>query len=78
MHQASFSQSTDEIDVLISCFPIGYQEISVKIFFDLNTGSTRENTDFYILFALLKCTCLATRWKYVVIYLTFLALDAIL
>ena len=42
------------------------------------TGSTSENTDFHVLVALVNCACLTTRWKYDVIYLTFLALDVIL
>ena len=36
------------------------------------TGTTSENTDFHVLIAS------QTRWKYDVIYLTFLALDVIL
>ena len=42
------------------------------------TGTTSENTDFRILVAKINCTCCITRWKYDVIYLTFLALDVIL
>ena len=42
------------------------------------TGSTSENTDFHVLVAAVNCACLTTRWKYDVIYLTFLALEVIL
>ena len=42
------------------------------------TGNTSENTDFHVLVAEVNCECLTTRWKYDVIYLTFLALDVIL
>ena len=42
------------------------------------TGSTSKNTYFHVLVAYVNCTCLTTRWKYDVIYLTFLALDVIL
>ena len=42
------------------------------------TGRTSENTDFHVLVALVKCACLTTKWKYDVIFLTFLALDVIL
>ena len=42
------------------------------------TDMTSENTDFHVLVAQVKCTCVTTRWKYDVIYLTFLALDVIL
>ena len=39
------------------------------------TGNTIENTDFHVLVASVNCACLPTRWKYDVIYLTFVALD---
>ena len=42
------------------------------------TGSTSENTDFHVLIARIDCACLATRWKYDVIYRAFFALDVIL
>ena len=42
------------------------------------TGTTSENTDFHVLVPFVNCACLTTRWKYDVIYLTFLALDVIL
>ena len=42
------------------------------------TGTTSENTDFHVLVAKVNCACLTTRWKYDVIYITFLALDVIL
>ena len=42
------------------------------------TGTTSENTDFHVLVAEVNCVCLTTRWKYDVIYLTFLMLDVIL
>ena len=42
------------------------------------TGTTSENNDFHVLVAEVKCACLTTRWKYDVIYFTFLALDVIL
>ena len=44
------------------------------------TGTTSENTYFHVLVAKVtcNCACLTTRWKYDVIYLTFLALDVIL
>ena len=42
------------------------------------TGRTSENTDFHVLVAWVNCACLTTRWKYDVIYITFLALDVIL
>ena len=42
------------------------------------TGTTSENTDFDVLVAKVYCACLTTRWKYDVIYFTFLALDVIL
>ena len=41
------------------------------------TGTTSENTDFHVLVAHVKCAYLKTRWKYDVIYSTFLALDVI-
>ena len=42
------------------------------------TGSTSENTNFHVLVAWVNCACLTNRWKYDVIYLTFLAPDVIL
>ena len=42
------------------------------------TGSTSENTNFHVLVAKVNCACLATRWKYDIIYLKFLTLDVIL
>ena len=42
------------------------------------TGTTSENTNFHVPVAYVICACLTTRWKYDVIYLTFLALDVIL
>ena len=36
---------------IISCFPIGYLEISVKNIFRSDTGSTSENTYFHVLVA---------------------------
>ena len=41
-------------------------------------GTTGENTDFHVLVAYVNCVCLTTRWKYDVIYLTFLAPDVML
>ena len=42
-------------------------------------GNTTSFTlHFHVLVALVNCTCLTTRWKYDVIYLTFLTLDVIL
>ena len=46
--------------------------------FQSYTGTTSENTNFHVLVAEVNCTCLTTRCKYNVIYLTFLALDVIL
>ena len=46
--------------------------------FRSNSGTTNENTDFHVLVAAVNCACLTTRWKYDVIYLTFLALDVII
>ena len=42
------------------------------------TGTTSENTDFHVLVALVNFACFTIRWKYDVIYHTFLALDVIL
>ena len=42
------------------------------------TVTTSENTDFHVLVAEVNCVCLTTRWKYDIIYLTFLGLDVIL
>ena len=42
------------------------------------TAMTSENTNFHVLVAKVKCASLTTRWKYDVIYLTFLVLDVIL
>ena len=44
--------------------------------FRSNTGTTSKNTDFHVLVA--SVNCLTNRWKYDVMYLTFLALDVIL
>ena len=63
---------------IISCFPVGYRKISVKIFFDLTLVLPVKIPIFMFLLPRLICACLTTRWKYDVIYLTFLVLDVVL
>ena len=46
--------------------------------FRSHTGTIIENTDFHVLVPSVNCACLTTRWKYDVVYLTFLVLDVIL
>ena len=51
--------------LFISCFPVGYREISVKIFFDLTLVLSVKIPIFT--FLLVNCACLTTRRKYDVI-----------
>ena len=82
----------ENFDILISSFPT-HLEVNTTVrkhtlsqysiymgenIFRSYIGSTSENTDFHVLVAELTFACLTTRWKYDVIYLTFLALDVIL
>ena len=43
--------NTGERRLSISCLPVGYREISVKIFFYLTLVPPSENTDFHVLVA---------------------------
>ena len=60
----------------MSCFPVGYRDLLVKIFFDLTLVPPVKIPIF--MFLLSRLIAHGTRWKYDVIYLTFLALDVIL
>ena len=73
------SRITVKCSSIISCFPVGYREISVKIFFDLTLVAPLKIPIFtFLLPRLIARPSQPNGNTYDVIYLTPLALDVIL